>query len=64
MEKLYKLLYKAFMEELSNLSIGYGFDDENLDYMNELVHAIIFLEDPKTKSVEGISILNRYALFE
>lgn len=52
------------MEELNNLSVGYGFNEENLDYMNELIHAIIFLEDPKTKSVEGISVLNRYALFE
>lgn len=64
MEKLHKLLYKAFLEELNNLSIGYGFNEENLDYMNELIHAIIFLEDPRTKSVEGISVLNRYALFE
>ena len=64
MDRLYRLLHKALLEELTNMSIGYGLNEKNLDYMNELVHAIIFLEDPKTNSYEGISILNRYVLFE
>lgn len=63
-DKLYKLLHDAFIQELNNLITGHGFDNENLDYMNELVHTIMFLEDPKTKSFDGISILNRYTLFE
>lgn len=64
MDKLYKLLHEAFLNELNHLSTGHGFNEENLAYMNELVHAIIFLEDSKTKSFEGISILNRYVLFD
>lgn len=64
MDKLYKLLYDSFIQELNNLITGHGFNYKNLDYMNELVHTILFLEDPKTKSFEGISILNRYTLFE
>lgn len=63
-DKLYKLLYEAFLEELANLSVGHGFDLQNLDYMDELIHSIMFLEDPVTKSNEGISILNRYSSFK
>lgn len=57
-ENLYNLLYNLLMEEFDNLSIGYGYNMNNIIEMKEIVMALDYLEKGKPTQVERDRIEN------
>lgn len=57
---LYDILYKLFTTELLNVSIGYSFNDRNLDKMTTLIHVIDLIEHGNLPSKDIIKLIEYY----
>lgn len=61
MDNLYTLLISKFNEEVSRLEIGYTFNQENLDFMNDLLNAIDYLSNASLSQNQILQIIKYYS---
>lgn len=60
MEILYKLLYRLYIQELLDANIGYPFNIDRLNLMNELVNAMYYIKHGNPTNDEIIKIIQYY----
>jgi len=60
-DNLYTLLISKFNEEVSRLEIGYTFNQENLDFMNDLLNAIDYLSNASLSQNQILQIIKYYS---
>lgn len=60
MENLYNRLWKLLKEEISDLSIGYPYNEARLKQMRELCHVIMYLQYVEVGSTDPIQIFQFY----
>lgn len=59
-DNLYDHLYKLFTTELLNVSVGYSFNNKNLDKMTNLIHVINLIEHGNLPSKDIIKLIEYY----
>lgn len=59
-DNLYDYLYKLFTTELLNVSIGYSFNNKNLDKMTNLIHVINLIKHGNLPSKDIIKLIEYY----
>lgn len=59
-EVLYNILYCLFSQELINLNVGYNFNEQTLNKINEILNAIDYIQHGSPNVNEIIKIIQYY----